>query len=798
LTSADLSGMRIVKYRHFLEAARPDRELPAAGATLDQNRHRAKRSTLFSTGVKVCPQESMAEVIASHKAYYKLRVCQEAVWEAFQIFLDRVPDTVEYQQWVYACQRDSLCVDDLARNFSSNREHLDMVTRTGAISAVPAELIENIIEFSVTVEDPGYRELLTNPDTLQYQDVSHSLHEQMLRIFSKLPGFKEIRLLGFRRSGSEAVRYAVVFEAEVDSTGGSSTETALKDMVAKALSEDTSLPLDIHSLSFEPGIQNLCKNSLLILFCFEELKRNTTLDSKKSEVQVDLGNDIVATVGSPSLNYLEVITASTSVQSTVDTTTTSEASQTEGTSSAMPSFTSTEVPKEHIIRGDTVGPEDIPSEAPSSGPPKADSPTDNPESEEVPSMTGTIENIQPINPPPKPATPKPVSTVDIPSVPPALPEENVLDEDGPPPHMHSPHDPGSTPKNIINMQEDVEQTEEESETGNNQDYGSGFGPDEHPQSSAPPRDVAASQAKDLVVFFSLRVTNMVFSEDLFNKSSPEYKSLENTFLELLLPYLQSNLTGFKELQILNFRNGSVVVNSKMKLAKPVPYNVTEAVHCVLEDFCNAASKRLDIEIDTQSVDVAVGKEMAADDGDPCKYMDCNEFSRCVVNTLTAEAECLCDPGYSTVDGLPCQSICNIQPEYCLNGGQCEIIPGHGATCRHSHSSFPFGGTMRVNPGFENDEGILTHVSSISYPMSTGSGSSQFSDQGTFRSVESMQLSFEMPRQLYTRRSEKLVPEMVDFHHCIPHYETWRLSNEHRTSCCFLRGPDSEGFEVTVL
>lgn len=41
------------------------------------------------------------------------------------------------------------------------------------------------------------------------------------------------------------------------------------------------------------------------------------------------------------------------------------------------------------------------------------------------------------------------------------------------------------------------------------------------------------KSKELVVFFSLRVTNMMFSEDLFNKSSPEYKSLENTFLELV-------------------------------------------------------------------------------------------------------------------------------------------------------------------------------------------------------------------------------------------------------------------------
>lgn len=75
----------------------------------------------------------------------------------------------------------------------------------------------------------------------------------------------------------------------------------------------------------------------------------------------------------------------------------------------------------------------------------------------------------------------------------------------------------------------------------------------------------------------------------------------------LLPYLQSNLTGFKQLEILNFRNGSVVVNSKMKFAKSVPYNITRAVQCVLEEFCDAASKRLDIKIDSHSLDIEPGE-----------------------------------------------------------------------------------------------------------------------------------------------------------------------------------------------
>ncbi|XP_054871704.1 interphotoreceptor matrix proteoglycan 1-like isoform X2 [Amphiprion ocellaris] len=191
-----------------------------------------------------------------------------------------------------------------------------------------------------------------------------------------------------------------------------------------------------------------------------------------------------------------------------------------------------------------------------------------------------------------------------------------------------------------------------------------------------PAMTTASHGRELVVFFSLRVTNLDFSEDLFNKTSPEYRSLENTFLDVLLPFLQANLTGFKKLEILNFRKGSVVVNSKMKFAKSVPYNITEAVHCVLEEFCSAASKNLHIQIDTHSLDVE-----PADQADPCKFLACDEFSRCVVNGRTKEAQCLCEPGFLSVDGLPCQSLCVLQPDYC-QGGECHIVPGHGAVCRH--------------------------------------------------------------------------------------------------------------------
>ncbi|KAM7407140.1 hypothetical protein PAMA_003057 [Pampus argenteus] len=186
----------------------------------------------------------------------------------------------------------------------------------------------------------------------------------------------------------------------------------------------------------------------------------------------------------------------------------------------------------------------------------------------------------------------------------------------------------------------------------------------------------ANPGRALMVFFSLRVTNMIFSEDLFNKSSPEYKALEQRFLELLVPYLQSNLSNFQNLEILNFRNGSIVVNSRMKFGKPVPRSVTTTVYLILEDFCNTAYQTMNLAIDKYSLDVESG-----DQADPCKFQACNEYAECKVNKWSGEAECVCNAGYFSVDGLPCQSICELQTDFCLNDGKCDIIPGQGAICR---------------------------------------------------------------------------------------------------------------------
>lgn len=64
-------------------------------------------------------------------------VCQEAVWEAFRIFFDRIPGTAEYQRWVHTCQHESLCISDLAKNFSSSEEHMSMIHRVREPQRVP-------------------------------------------------------------------------------------------------------------------------------------------------------------------------------------------------------------------------------------------------------------------------------------------------------------------------------------------------------------------------------------------------------------------------------------------------------------------------------------------------------------------------------------------------------------------------------------------------------------------------------------------------------------------------------------
>uniref|UniRef100_I3KR65 Interphotoreceptor matrix proteoglycan 1 n=1 Tax=Oreochromis niloticus TaxID=8128 RepID=I3KR65_ORENI len=582
---------------------------------------RSKRSVFLHSGVRICPQETISEVIASHQAYYQLRVCQEAVWEAFRIFFDRIPGTAEYQRWVHTCQHESLCISDLAKNFSGSEEHMSMIQRvrtrffTSACKpcfmfistnlSLFSSLVEQIVEFSIDLVDPGYRELLDDPDSPQYIDLAQHLQDQMQHVFDKLPGFRSIHVLGISvaavamrcssednissfRPGGISVHYSLVFEVSspqitseisenaTDTPKSSSANSALREMVTKALREEASLPVDLDSINFEPG--NISPQRSLIYMVttqveFPIVTESPEGDSAEPEVESEQSEPAVVIIDEDLGGYVKKEGGSPTTPPDATEDMVEEAVQDLAVELDQTSVVATE-PNELLEKG-----------------------------EEGSGFLSVQEEHRTI-----------VTT--------ATPPLRYL---------------------------------------------------------TTPTMTSASHGRELVVFFSLRVTNMDFSEDLFNKTSPEYRSLENTFLDLL-PFLQANLTGFKKLEILNFRKGSVVVNSKMKFAKSVPYNITEAVHCILEEFCTAAAKKLHIQIDTHSLDIE-----PADQADPCKFQACGEFSRCVVNAWTKEAECQCQLGFVSVDGLPCQSLCVLQPNYC-QGGECRIVPGYGAVCRKNELS----------------------------------------------------------------------------------------------------------------
>ncbi|NWU55851.1 IMPG1 protein, partial [Dromas ardeola] len=851
----------------------------------DMSKHRIKRSSFFSTGVKVCPQESVKQILASHQAYYRLRVCQEAVWEAFRIFLDRIPDTSEYQNWVTACQRETFCIFDIGKNFSNSQEHLEIIQRrvkhrtfqerkdeisteksggkkledipsisTGSpgtslspyaplpngtllneivndtktpvkelgTNTVPELPVEQMVEFSVTLTDQEYTAELNDPNSPQYRQLAAKFQLQMQKIFEKLPGFKEIRVLGFK-SSSTVARYVVNFErdgSEIKSTpddistiGSNKVEnekiplspkeegeisatkltvTDLQQLVAIALHEDQSLPMDLGTLQFTDesiipptDFDNDIQGIITIPLAGPDLEDSMSLE-------LPLGYPSPATVGQTGdllvnefTTGIPVLSGEISAPEDFNNFITSEPmfptkpsrepfqektpTDTEDITTDHQSFT---VPFNAL--GSTSSPpkpEDSYLSPPADDSASNDLITDgyeftteqatilavyttgsftppnllqardeNHEAEEKKELTDTTE------PPFKEADQDSLSGQAIKimdetessgndilitaSTYETLPffigssglsttqPEDVI-TDVLPSHQTAPLPAATSPS--YSYSQVIEQSLEASDSLvpasesvppdgagagvqdiaaeldhagvmstaalDEMEHGSGYisvlttGPAE--ATPVPTLKyvttssmTTAAKGKELVVFFSLRVTNMHFSDDLFNRSSTEYKALEQQFMQLLLPYLQSNLTGFKHLEILNFRNGSVIVNSKMKFARTVPYNITEAVHCVLEDFCDAAAQRLNLEIDSYSLDIE-----PADQADPCKFMACDEFSECVMNEWTKEADCLCKPGYASQNGLPCRSLCELEPHLCINGGKCELVPGRGAVCR---------------------------------------------------------------------------------------------------------------------
>ncbi|XP_027784211.2 interphotoreceptor matrix proteoglycan 1 isoform X1 [Marmota flaviventris] len=680
---------------------------------------RTKRSAFFPTGVNVCPQESMKQILASLQAYYRLRVCQEVVWEAYRIFLDRIPDTEEYQDWVSICQQETFCLFDIGKNFSNSQEHLDLLQQrikqrsfperkdelsiektladpdetavfstdvaNGSVGHFPLALddthlneilgslndtnkptteqeteltnvsedpLEQRVEFSISLPNQKFKAELADSHSTYYQELAGKSQLQMQKVFKKLPGFKEIHVLEFR--------------PKKERNGSSSIEMQLTAIFNKDAAEAKRPTGDL--LSFD---SNKIETEGLHQGTMEENKQSeiylTITDLKKLISRV-LEEDQSLDVGTIQFTD-EVLPSPVSKPDT---------------QSGLPT------PLADVIKDVTLSPE-LPLIEPRvdtverEGPGQPDSSWSPPEmasaslSETPPFFTAS--SIFSLTDP---------STTDITSI-----DQTVLG-----PGLTLPTSDYSTISQLAleishssasshgsrfsTSSEDVIRDLEEIDVSDNFVSSeipglSGYvsTPDHLLESTTPDPALQyittssmtfATKGQELVVFFSLRVANMPFSNNLFNKSSVEYQALEQQFTQLLVPYLQSNLTGFKQLEILSFRNGSVIVNSKVRFARSVPYNLTKAVHGVLEDFRSTAAHQLDLEIDSYSLNIE-----PADQTDPCKFLACDEFSQCIKNEWTEEVECRCRPGY--------ESQGELDADLCAPGEECKALQRKGAPCR---------------------------------------------------------------------------------------------------------------------
>ncbi|XP_036624199.1 interphotoreceptor matrix proteoglycan 1 [Trichosurus vulpecula] len=794
----------------------------------DLAKHRSKRSISFPTGIKICPQESMKQILANLQAYYRLRVCQEAVWEAYRIFLDRIPDTSEYQNWVSACQKETYCIFDIGETFINSQELQELLQQrlkhqrfperkdeiltekaieskksdeipmlptvsAGAASFSPFPFIstpngsllnklfndtktpvkdteteitniisegpaEEMLEFSVNLASQKFKAELNDPKSPHYQELATKFQHQMQKIFKTLPGFKEIHVLGFRpkkeRDGSSSTvaRQLVIFKRDSSERGrprgnlstihpneienaskpghleeeelqeSSLTSAGLQQLITTALEEDKSLQLGTIQFtdeiekppeSLEHDIQSVMTATLAEHSLDATLNLGFTLGHPKSETE-DGSEQYLSSEFSTSKTADEALMSP--VNLTPPTLLTYESSVfpeapesgketeredtlTDHHSARIPSpaestkgsFLIDQEIEEEPITGITElpllgfsteglsGQGELSDIMESSGDASAEiidslwslssaSPT---QMESLPFFTGWSDFFQP-----EPGTFSIDQTTLLPVVASPFYDQSVSKT------TISLGTSGSSTR-ISGTQDSTQELDRMEEVKVDVDYA--FTPEASSVDTTLTTTLkyittssmtTSTKGRELVVFFSLRVTNVPFSNDLFNRSSQEYQDLEQQFIQLLLPYLRSNLTGFKHLEILNFRNGSVIVNSKMKFAKSVPYNITEAVHCVLEEFCSTATQQLNLHVDSYSLNIE-----PADQADPCKFMACDEFSQCIKNEWTKEADCLCKPGYVSQDGLPCQSLCDTDPGFCANGGKCELVPGKGAVCR---------------------------------------------------------------------------------------------------------------------
>uniref|UniRef100_H0X2V0 Interphotoreceptor matrix proteoglycan 1 n=1 Tax=Otolemur garnettii TaxID=30611 RepID=H0X2V0_OTOGA len=649
-------------------------------------------------------------------------VCQEVVWEAYRVFLDRIPDTAEYQDWVSVCQQETFCLFDIGNNFSNSQEHLDLLQQRikqrsfperkdeisteetlGEPSEAPVlptdaadvsfkpfllppddtllnDTASNVIRYQNIVTQEGEREFtvpegpleqkveliislvnqlfkaeLADSQSPSYQELAVKSQLQMQKVFKKLPGFKKIHVLGFRpkkeKDGSSSTEMRLTATFKRDSTEPKSPASDL-------------LTFDSHKIESEGAPRGTVEDRQPeISLSAVDLKKliRKVLEQEQS---LDVG----------AIQFTDEIVGSLPVSSP-------------DTQSGLPT------PLADITTDATLSPEITLGEPTLETVDRAEHGLPGDSSWSLPAVTFTsLSETQPLLTAPSIFSLADQSVTDTVSIPgliiPTHDYSNIsqlaLEISHPSASDDSRSNLGSQDK-VRDLDKDVPDTPALCEVPGLSGYVST--PDQPLEDTTPVPAVqyittssvtAAPKGRELVVFFSLRVANMHFSSDLFNKSSLEYQALEQQFTELLVPYLQSNLTGFKQLEILNFRNGSVIVNSKMRFAQSVrPCLPGGIIGILIEDFKNLLLMQPGLGMESSELSMRI-----ADQADPCKFLACGEFAQCVKNEWTAEAECRCKPGHENQghqDGL--------DPSHCAPGTEkCEGIQRKRAPCRSTDHS----------------------------------------------------------------------------------------------------------------
>nr|XP_003478314.2 interphotoreceptor matrix proteoglycan 1 [Cavia porcellus] len=884
---------------------------------------RTKRSALFPAGVKVCPEESLKQILANLQAYYRLRVCQEAVWEAYRIFLDRIPDTGEYQQWVSTCQQETFCLFDIGRNFSSSQEHLNLLQQKIKQRRFPEKTDEAPTEHTlmklpgtpvlptvVTNISPGFfplspddshiheilndslkgtkkptmdREMdftnvsesapeqkvelilslpnqrfkaeLADPRSTSYQELAGKSQLQIQKVFKKLAGFKELHVLGFRprkeRDGSSSteMRLMAIFtrdnaaansppsdhlsfesnkiESEVVHRGTMEedkqpeidlTTINFKKLIRRVLEEEQSLDMGTIQFTDEffgsspvSGTDTRLPLPLTSIAKVATFSPEAAFSESKLGTMSRKGHDPLADIEDTVLNMFHLPDPDVRSARIPAVTPKNPGKESKTEKKRKPSIPVTSVITELIgsvmspqmqrqqRQGETgpgnsvsVAEQDLQSERKGEGwtpgspgrgaglPHQCDlrrvSGKQNTSSRTWVGKKGQQqdelkdsgasgfqlrENQAPpaleLDPKPSckmqqilqsvgsPALPVSVSTVpiresaqngkqadvsstDSPWSPPArvsaslsetppfstmssifsLTDQSSMDrtsidrlvlapEVTIPSSDHSAadelalkvsHSPISSDDGRLGTDgQDITSDQDTMDVSNTPPLLGELGlseyvsiPDHFLERTTPVPALhyittssmtIATKGQELIVFFSLRVANMPFSNDLFNKSSLEYQALEQRFMQLLVPYLQSNLTGFKQLEILNFRNGSVIMNSKIRFAKSVPYNLMEAMNGVVEDLRSMAAQQLDLEIDSFSLNIEPD-----DPAGLCRSIACSQFSQCVENDQTEDAKCHCGPEFQHQRGVQ-----DLDPSLCAPVEGCRAVQGQGTPCR---------------------------------------------------------------------------------------------------------------------